>query len=128
MKNIVIMPIHGRWLELLLSGKKVVELRKRSVWSSVDTILFYENGTGLINAKARLLRQSVESVLYIQRLMSEQTCVSDEELESYASMQVELNCLFVSDVVRLKTPLSLAEVGLSHAPQAYVYRDMEVPV
>lgn len=128
MKNVVIMPIHTKYLDLIVSGSKNIEMRKRAVWSSIEWVLFYENGTNLITAKAKIMSQGSYplDVIFESQFFND-TGITKSELLAYAGRHKELECLFLIYAERLDTPLTLADVGLTHAPQSYVYRDMEVP-
>lgn len=129
MAKVVIMPIHTKYLDLILDGAKRVEFRKRAVRPEVEWILFYENKTGKITAKAKILAAGSYpvDVIYETRPIMTNNGVTKDELLAYAGRNSEVICIWVIYAKLLDTPLTLADVGLTHAPQGYVYREMEVP-
>lgn len=125
--NVVIMPIHKKWLDLIISRKKTIEVRKRNVREGVNSILFYECKTGLITAHA-----NIWGAYWISRAHHfihgtlENSCLTNQELWDYAGSDREVCCLCLDNVYRFESPISLSDVGLTRAPQSYVYRHVEL--
>lgn len=127
-EHIVIIPIRPKWLELIMDGKKTVEIRSRVVNRGVSRILFYESGTGLITASAHIDRQYYATAdEIIETSLISKACMVPSELISYAKCERNMDtkkiaCIHVSEPYKLRIPIPLEEVSLMRAPQFYVYR------
>ncbi len=119
------MPIHTKWLDLIINGEKIIELRRQDLREGIHTVLFYECKTGQITAAAEVLSLSMKSIHTLESQYSRHTCVTSSELSKYAAGNQWLLCIVLMDAIRLTTPITLAEVGLTRAPQSYVYRDID---
>lgn len=125
--NVVIMPIHTKWLDLIIDRKKTIEVRKRNVREGINSILFYECKTGLITAYAHIF-----GTYWISRTHHfidgtlENACLSNQEFWDYAGSDREVCCLALDNVYRIEPAITLADVGLTRAPQSYVYRHVEL--
>ena len=125
----VIMPIHSKWLDLILINRKCIEVRKQGIRPDTEWILFYECGTGLITVKCKIdttMKVHMGTMMRQQDTMQMGARMSFDELDKYANGKMFLFCIFMLRAKRLETPLTLSDVGLTRAPQSYVYREIEM--
>lgn len=122
----VIMPIKPKYLEMILNGTKTIELRKRLIRCDTKYILFYESGTKLITCKSIWLWCDQCSLGKIRDNWSSNIGITQSELGKYAGSKEELACIRLYNPCRLDIPITLDDVGLTHAPQSYVYREIDI--
>lgn len=126
LEKFVIMPISKRWLDMIICGHKVVELRRKDIRADVHEILFYENKTGLITASCSIRAIWHKAVCDLRlNVAKSKTCVSDDELEKYARGKTHLLAIELNEARRLAVPITLTEASLNGHPQSYVYREFE---
>lgn len=124
--NVVIMPIHKKWLDLIIERKKTIEVRKRNVREGVNLILFYECKTGLITACAHIWGSYwIHRENHFIQGTLENACLTNQEFWDYAGDD-QICCLALDHTYRVEPGIKLADVGLTRAPQSYVYRNVDL--
>ena len=120
----VLLSIRSRFANLILSGVKTVELRRRFHPKGGRLALVYSTlPTGAVVGTVRITEVQTLPVEEIWRIHGSNAAVSRAEFLSYYSDK-ELGCaLLLSDPCRYRRPVTLAELRSKHgidAPQSYL--------
>lgn len=135
--NYILMSIRARYAELILSGKKTLEIRKsapRGLRESCEyTVLLYESkrdgGRGLIVGS--FLCRSIRQVERMDLLEVERrSCLCREDLVAYAERPQRVSvknrengwdvfAWSVENPVTFEKPVTLQDVGVSCPPQSW---------
>lgn len=121
----VLMSMKPEWWEKILTGDKVLEIRKthpkdeRLDWPI--TVLVYVSGTGAV--QGQFICPGEVSYRTVQDL-EEMSCVQQEDLLKYARGK-RLSGWIVRAPEQFDTPRPLAEFGLDHPPMSWRY--VEIP-
>lgn len=137
MNDKIILPIYHEYAELILSGKKRLEIRKtvpRNICYPC-TVYLYEtkahggegavvgffNCKGIIRTNAFKQQFSDTEVIKAYRQdISERACLTEQQLSDYAGNGM-IHGLVVNTPIRFPRPRSLSDFGLSRAPQSWQY-------
>ena len=130
--HFVLASIKTRWLERILSGEKVGEVRKtapraftaqiRDRLRGAPVVLFYETApVGAITGGAILRSYDWVSVRHYGKDEEAETCVSREAFVAYAGMRGGAFIWHLMGATRFAAPIPLACVGIGRAPLGWRY-------
>lgn len=121
----VLLSIKPEWWEKILSGEKMLEIRKTHPRKdSIEwpvTVLAYVSGTGAVQGQFRCPGEVTYRHI---RDLSEMSCVPLGDLLKYANGR-RLSGWIVQDPEKYDTPSPLAEFGLTRPPMSWQY--IEIP-
>lgn len=121
-RDTIILPIRKQYSDLIFSGKKKCEYRKRLPKLNVRKVFVYEaRGCGMIIGEI-----IVKEILKMHPTdLWEQTkglgCVDITTYTQYFSNTKIAHAILINEIIRYDKPKSLKEFGLSHAPQSYIW-------
>lgn len=118
----IILPISKTRLNLILSGQKTLELRKKCIQEDVQHIFFYEKKSNLIKGEASIEKRiltSPRSKLSTEDLKAAH--MTEGEYETYIK-NGEAFAYYLKDIRSIELPLK--EVELSRPPKYPIYRDL----
>jgi len=131
----ILLPIHKKYSDLILNNEKKLELRKtlpKDTWENSYTVYLYETkNTGCGKIVGNFIMNSRvlidPNAPYYRRVEYEkESCLTWEEISQYCNGKV-IQGWRVRKPKRFDTPLTLADFGLTHAPQSWCYvEDKEV--
>lgn len=124
----VLMSMKPKWWEKILSGEKLLEIRKTHPQSETHPtlewpipVLVYVSGTGAVQGQFTCHGYvSTNFLPYLEKL----SCVPLEELQKYAAGKC-LSGWLVQKPEKFDTPSPLAEFGLNRPPMSWQY--VEIP-
>ncbi len=143
----IILSIHPQWAELIYSGEKTFELRKRvpqkvsrfyqsknqkkgyarfsKYLTCAPIVYLYETGTGLVTGYFTLGNiygvDMCEMTGKTSRLITKHSCVPWTDVLSYYKGCFSLFVWIVQRPERFKEPKSLASFNINRAPQSWSY-------
>lgn len=129
MKKGILLPIHKKHCDNILSGKKTVEIRKTRPMVWPRTVYLYETkgtGSGLVVGQFDLNTCKGLSVVDVYTLAN--ACVTEDELKAYMGDFSYIFAWYVDNPIRYKSPLTLESIGVNRAPQSWHYVDVDVDV
>jgi predicted transcriptional regulator len=129
--NTVLLSIKPKWADLILSGEKTIEVR-RKVWinKSIDKVLIYSStpvqkvvgefkvarlDTGYIS---RLI-QSYEKH-YLKHLLTGSNLSKNEFIEYFEGLE-KYNVITIMSTITYPEPKHLSDFGISRPPQNFCY-------
>jgi predicted transcriptional regulator len=121
--------LRPRFAELLLSGHKTIELRRRrpSVSEGATVLLYASSPTMTLVGRAEVAAVHVDAIEEIWRRHGSETGISQSEYESYFEGLDQAVAIKLVNVRRLKRPRPLEDLRnqLSgfQPPQSYRYLD-----
>ncbi|MFA5565178.1 MAG: ASCH domain protein [Acidimicrobiia bacterium] len=126
--RVALLSIHPRHAEAILKGKKLVELRRRTLASDVTHVLIY--ATTPIKAVVGWFQiEGIEanSKTKLWDSHGAVTGISRKEFQDYFAGAATAFAIKVGDVRRLDPAISLDEIpGVRRAPQSFQYLDADV--
>ena len=116
----ILLSLKPKWWEKIASGEKTVEIRKTAPNRRLPfKVLVYETkeGRGAIvgEFKVRGVIKGFTNSLYPNL----QSCLTDEEIEAYGHGKAY--GWEISNVRKYRKPIPLSEIGISRAPQSWIY-------
>lgn len=146
MNNKIMLSIHHKYSELILTEKKTLEIRKSAPSGSHTYIIYmYETKTpyrgsggclfggagavvGFFKCRVRIKTNAFGSGLCgnspeenaARAIIAERACLSVDELIKYANGK-DIYGLEVSTPIRFPCPRPLSDFGLTRAPQSWQY-------
>lgn len=139
MNNKIILSIHHKYSELILTEKKTLEIRKsaprRGAWGggAKDTVFLYETkadgGAGAVvgffscvayEATNAFTLHDFNGKEELRRSFITRSCLTEDELVAYAQDSAIYGWR-VNMVVRFPKPRPLSDFGLTRAPQSWQY-------
>ena len=121
MKRAVLMSMKLEWWERILSGEKILEIRKTHPRSEElywpITVLVYVSGTGAVQGKFICPGEASE---HSPHDLAGPSCVPEKDLYRYARGG-RLSGWIVTDPEKFDEPCSLAEFGLDRPPMSWQY-------
>ena len=121
----VLMSMKPEWWEKILSGEKMLEIRKTHPRSEElywpITVLVYVSGTGNVQGQFMCPGEASENSPHD---LAEASCVPEKDLYQYARGR-RLSGWIVKEPEKYDTPRTLAEFGLNAPPVSWQY--VEIP-
>jgi predicted transcriptional regulator len=129
----VLLAIKPRFVELILSGKKVVEVRRggTSIKAGDVLILYSSSPERSVRATCAVGAVETQTVRSALAAMNGRTGLSEEELQDYLSGAETATLLSIESVFRLSRPVPLKELRSGNRrmviPQSYRFlNDVEI--
>lgn len=132
--NTVLISIHKRYLDKILSGEKVIEVRTNwpRVVAAPFVVLLYETGTagGSKRVRAKAICSGCDTLhdsdlwdenAATRKAFSQKSCLSEKELKEYMATHTALFGWKLEKVQSFEC--ALADLGVSRAPQSWSYFD-----
>ncbi len=124
--HVALLPIHPQYAAAILDGKKRVEFRRRAFARPIDTVVVY--------ATAPVCR--VVGLFAVRRIASAQAAILWRRYRKKGGVQrMDFDAYFcglhdgyaieIEHVWRLRSPLTIQDIGLSGVPQSFCYLDSE---
>jgi predicted transcriptional regulator len=122
----VILSLRPRWAELILTGAKTVELRRRRPQRPFDTVYLYVSSpVQAIVARCRVTRSLSDTPGRLLERFAEEACLTAREGARYFHGAKIGSALFLEDVVTPRSPLPLGDLRRArprfHPPQNFCY-------
>ena len=120
--GVALYSIKKKYADLILSGLKTVEFRKRRPGKRLEKIVIYESQSGSGIVGEALVDDVITcSVSHAWQIAVERGCISKEEFDSYYSGHTLAILIVLRSPLRFANPISLCEIGLARAPQSFCY-------
>lgn len=117
----IILPIKKCYSDLIFSGEKRFEFRRKIPTEPVNTILVYESqGCGKIVGRLTIGETLTKSVKELYQVTKEYGGVDFKTFCKYFEGCQKCNAYSILSFDRFNTPKDLSEYGLSKAPQNFV--------
>lgn len=120
----IILPIKPIYAEKIFSGEKKYEFRKRLCIENIDKIYLYATspikkivGEAVVCGKYSMKKEE------LWKLASEYSGITTVLFDQYFQKADRANAYKLGEVIRYRIPVELKEMGVSYAPQSYVYVD-----
>lgn len=120
----IMMSIHPEFVDKILSGEKKYEFRKTIPRRDVDKIIIYSTSPiKKILAEVEVLGIVSKKPIIIWQLTSKYSGIEEAYFFKYFKDRPLAHAFVLGQVTVYNEPLSLIELGYSHAPQSFVYID-----
>lgn len=116
------MSIHPQYAEAILAGRKKVEFRKRPLALDVTTVVVYATQpVGAVVGTFTLDGADIDTPAGLWTRHGHHGGIERPAYDAYFHNRSSAVALRVADAQRLRTPVPLAAVGASAAPQSFQY-------
>lgn len=126
MSQAVLISIKPEWVELIMAGQKITEIRK--VAPKLETpfdMYIYECGTGHVVGMCKCTGITEYNMnRFGVELLSRNSCVPKKQIHEYAGAKPSLFGWGIRNAIRFDEPKKLSEFGLSRPPQSWCYVDI----
>lgn len=123
--NSILLSIKPKWFELIKSGKKTTEIRRRFCEVNCDDDLFFYVSSPVKKICGKVT--GAVSATYwnredIKLMLLENSCLSYDEMFNYLEGAREIHAIYFSQLDAIEElDLELKDFGLSRPPQNYCY-------
>lgn len=118
----ILLSINPEHVENIISGKKKFEFRKTRCRSSIDKIIIYATSPVMrIVGEAVVKNTIIDIPEKVWDLTSKHSGLSKSFFDKYYLNKEYAVAYELSNVQLYKKPLKLEDLGLSYAPQSFVY-------
>ena len=123
----LLLSVRRPYSQLILSGKKKFELRKRVPRNRCKHVLIYETfPTKAIIGYFEVTHIHVKTIKEIWQLTKNSSCVSSALFHEYYKNKSHGVALEIKKSSLFDRPVSLSEIGVKRAPQDFIYVDDKV--
>ena len=121
----LLLSINPQYVEQIISGKKYYEFRKFRCRGDVNKMLIYETAPfKRIIGETDIVEIIHDNVLKVWQKTKDGAGVSYDRYMQYYTGKSEAVAYKLDNLVLYYEPLTLADIGVSSAPQSYMYVDM----
>lgn len=118
----MLLSISPEHVENILNGNKQFEFRKVRCRTNVDKIIIYATSPVMkVVGEADVIDVIVDLPEQVWKLTSEFSGISKQFYDKYYQNKKFAVAYRLGDVRRYKNPLTLADFGITFAPQSFVY-------
>ncbi len=118
----MLLSINPEHVENIISGKKKFEFRKTRCRSSIDKIIIYATSPVMqIIGEVDVTNTIIDLPEKVWSLTAEHSGISKSFFDKYFLNKEYAVAYELSNVQLYKKPLKLEDLGLSYAPQSFVY-------
>jgi predicted transcriptional regulator len=118
----MLLSINPEHVENILKGNKLFEFRKVKCREDVDSIVIYSTSPVMqVVAEAAVEAVLVDDVLKVWQMTKDHAGISYDFYQQYYEGKETAVAYKLGDVTAYDEPRSLADFGVSHAPQSFVY-------
>ena len=119
---VAIFSIHPNYSELILSGIKTVEFRKRRCVKPVDKIVIYATApVSKIVGEVSVVKETFGSLDELWPIAKRFGCLNDYSFFSYFKGKRNAVAYFLNNPRKYDRKISLFEIGIRNAPQSFCY-------
>ena len=148
--NSIVLSVKTRWCDLILSGRKTIEIR-RGCWPENEWRIIWGGSLAAGNL-APLDEEEISRRVYIYRTgkngaivgefecglesdcfvaskicsVPKEACMTQDEFLAYIGDRENVLCICINRLKVYDEPRTLADVGLKRAPQSWCYARKEV--
>ncbi len=121
----MLLSINPEFVESILNGTKLFEYRKFRCREDVDKIIIYATAPQKqVVAEAEIEYIIEDDVLNVWRQTKQHSGITYSFFRKYYRGKKKAVAYRLKNVVLYDEPLSLADIGVSYAPQSYCYLSM----
>ena len=121
----LLLSINPQYVEQIISGKKYYEFRKFRCREDVNRILIYETSPAQrIIGEAGITEVIHDSVSNVWQKTKDGAGVSYDLYMQYYTGKSEAIAYKLDNLIIYKAPMTLTDIGVSSAPQSYIYVEM----
>ncbi|WP_217615493.1 hypothetical protein [Cellulomonas sp. GbtcB1] len=125
--RVVLMAIRPEFAEQILAGTKTVEFRKRRLASDVSDVVLYASApVSAVVGSFVVARQETEHPKVLWDRFSRVGGIEHLRYVEYFGERELGTGIVVGAVRRLAAPMNLGDLGISHAPQSFLYLTSDV--
>jgi predicted transcriptional regulator len=118
----MLLSINPEHVDNIMSGIKKYEFRKVLCKAGVDKIVIYSTSPIMrVVGEAEVLGVIVDSPNKVWQLTAEFSGITKGFFDSYFQSKEKAVAYKLGKVKRYKKPLTLADIGISFAPQSFIY-------
>lgn len=118
----ILLSINPEHIENIMNGNKLFEYRKVRCRSEVDIIIMYATSpVRKIVGEVDVIDVIIDTPKQVWELTSEFAGISKKFYDKYYQNKEIAVAYSLGDVRNYKNPLTLADFGISFAPQSFVY-------
>lgn len=110
-----------KWAELILTGRKTVEIRRTAPKHMLDRILIYDTGKHMVTGVVRVKGMASGYPLSIWEQYGEASKLTRDEYMGYAGARTTIYAFTLTYPQRFAAAKSLSEYGIERAPQSWCY-------
>ena len=110
-----------KWAELILTGRKTVEMRRTAPKHMIDRILIYDTGKHMVTGVVRVKGMASGYPLSIWEQYGEASKLTRDEYMEYAGARTTMYAFTLTYPQRFAAAKSLSEYGIERAPQSWCY-------
>lgn len=122
--NFLLLSIRQPFSQLIILGKKKYELRKRPPRIKCRYVLIYETRpTKAVIGYFEVSRMLIDNPDKIWEMTKSKSFVSKEYFENYFKNKETGVAFEIKESKKLEMPIPLSDLGISHAPQDFMYLD-----
>lgn len=120
--SVILLSIRKQFCDLIFTGLKKYEFRKKAPVSNVDKILVYESrGCGKIVGEILIEDILFGSVNQIWEWTNKDAGIDAESFSKYFEGHSRAIAYKISDFAKYENPIALSSFGISSAPQNYMW-------
>ena len=110
-----------KWAELILTGRKTVEIRRTAPKHMLDRILIYDTGKHMVTGVVRVKGMASGYPLSIWEQYGEASKLTRDEYMGYAGERTTMYAFTLAYPQRFAAAKNLSEYGIERAPQSWCY-------
>lgn len=125
----LLISVHPKWIRLMETGEKTIEVRKKWPEGFIGTVYVYETGTGMVVGKFEVTTKPhchCTKHYHVPGSYAERSRLNGGELDKYIGDSWWIYFIEIENYTKIK-PIPIREFcGVGRGPQSYAYlRKME---
>lgn len=128
-ERVAVMAIHPRYADAILSGKKLVEFRKRKLADDITTVLIYATAPiQRVVGEFSIKETVIDRPASIWAAFGDVGIIDESNFDDYYASSAQAVALVVDQATRYARPQTLDELEARSIPQSfyYVHRSREM--
>jgi predicted transcriptional regulator len=122
----LLIAIRKPYSQLILLGQKKYELRKRPPRIECEYAFIYETlPTKAVIGYFRISKVIQGSAEKVWNIVTTKSCVEEVQFFEYYKNKSNAVAFEIEETKRFESPISLAELGIKHVPQDFIYVNHE---
>jgi len=122
MSKTILLPIEAKYAIEIFAGRKMFEFRKfEPKWRIKKIILYATSPTCLVVGEADVVNTALRTVKEAWRLYSHSSGMSEDEFFEYYKGKERAVVFHLANPICYKQGKKLSEIGVTHAPQSFIY-------
>lgn len=120
----ILIPIHPIYVDGIMDGTKLYELRRRIPKRKVDKLIIYSTSPIMkVVGEVEVEEIITDTVDNLWKIVGDKSLVSHKEYSDYFHSKDNAHAFKIGKVVQYDEPLPLSELGFNYTPQSYAYID-----